>query len=50
MQQAADEAAELVRQNKLTKRDALQRLAAECPGFSLDAYERAFGAGLFNTR
>ena len=50
LHQAGDDAAELVRQGKLTKRDALQQLARDCPGFTADSYEKALSGGMFNTR
>ncbi len=42
--------ADLHRDGRLTREEALRDLALKCPGFTREEYERAFAQGLFDSR
>ena len=50
LEKEAYRVADLHRDNRLTREDALRELARQCPGFSESEYERAFAQGLFESR
>lgn len=50
LEREAYRVADLHRDDRLTRDDALRELERLCPGFSKSEYERAFAQGLFESR